>query len=195
MKFPTKTFGLAATALLAFSYPAIGADGWVTDFAAAKKTAEAEKKDLLMDFTGSDWCGWCIKLKEEVFSKEAFKKEAPNHFVLVELDYPRQTEQDPATKAQNEKLRTEYAIQGYPTIYLADSKGTPYARTGYQPGGSAAYLPHLSELRQVREKRDAAMTEAAKAEGLEKAKLLAKALETMEPEIVEVFYKPTVTEI
>ena len=61
----------------------------IQDFAKAKEAAKAAKKDLLIDFTGSDWCGWCIKLDEEVFSKDEFKKEAPTHFVLVKLDYPR----------------------------------------------------------------------------------------------------------
>lgn len=43
-----------------------GGEGWVSDFAAAKKEAAESKKDLLVDFTGSDWCGWCIKLVDEV---------------------------------------------------------------------------------------------------------------------------------
>ena len=63
--------------------------GWLTDFDKAVETAKQEKKDLLVDFTGSDWCGWCIKLKEEVFDHDEFTKAVTPHFVLVALDYPR----------------------------------------------------------------------------------------------------------
>ena len=77
---------------------------WLDDFEAAKAKAEKDGKDLLLDFTGSDWCSWCGKLKEEVFNTEAFQKEAPKHFVLVELDFPRQKKLAEKVKQQNEKL-------------------------------------------------------------------------------------------
>ena len=99
-------------------------DLWIQDFAAAKARAKAEKKDLLVDFTGSDWCGWCIKLDNEVFGEEAFQAEAPKHFVLVKLDYPRDksilTEE---IIAQNAALQATYAIQGFPTILLMTADG------------------------------------------------------------------------
>ena len=74
---------------------------WQTKFEDAKTKAKADKKFLLVDFTGSDWCGWCIKLKQEVFDQEAFQKEAPQRFVLVELDFPRRS-----NCPQNSRLRT-----------------------------------------------------------------------------------------
>ena len=81
MTFPLKSLAL----LFAFSICPLWAsgDGWMTDFEAAKEKAKKEGKDLLIDFTGSDWCGWCIKLSKEVFEQEAFKKEAPQSFILV----------------------------------------------------------------------------------------------------------------
>ena len=162
----TASFTVTSACLLA------AGDGWMTDFDEAKKEAEAGKKDLLMDFTGSDWCGWCIRLKEEVFSKEAFKKAAPDHFVMLELDFPKSVEQSESLKTQNSLLRDFYEIQGYPSIVLTDAEGRAYAKTGYQKGGAEAYLSHLEELRQIRVKRDEAFAKAESATGLEKAKLL-----------------------
>jgi thioredoxin-related protein len=116
---------------------------WTADFAAAKKEAAASDKDLLIDFTGSDWCGWCIKLTKEVFSHDEFKEGVKDKFVLVELDFPQDKSKLPEeTQKQNEKLGAEYAVQGYPTILLTDAEGRPYAATGYQKGGPEAYLKH-----------------------------------------------------
>ena len=153
-----------------------GGEGWTDDFEKAKKQATTEKKDLLLDFTGSDWCGWCIRLNKEVFDQEAFKKASPKHFVLVELDFPRGKELAPKVKAQNEKLQKEFAVQGFPTIFLTDNLGRPYAQTGYQPGGPEAYLKHLEELRQKRVTRDEHFGKAMKAEGIEQAKHLSAGL-------------------
>ena len=84
------------------------ADLWLTDFEKAKAQAKAEKKDLLVDFTGSDWCGWCMKLDEEVFSQDVFTASAPKDFVLVKLDYPQKTPQPDELKEQNKKLAEQY---------------------------------------------------------------------------------------
>ncbi len=176
------TFSLASALLLTSSAHA-GGEGWLTDFEAAKKKASAENKDLLVDFTGSDWCGWCIKLSEEVFSQDEFKKAAPEKFVLVELDFPNdQSKMDEKTIAQNQMLAKKFQIQGYPTILLLDADGLPYAKTGYQPGGPSAYLTHLNDLQSARIKRDAKFAEAAKLDGVEKAKALYAGLMTIPAE-------------
>ena len=84
---------LAGLALaLTASFATAAGDEWMTDFEAAKKKAAAENKDLLVDFTGSDWCGWCIKLVDEVFKHDSFKKGVADKFVLVELDFPKKPE-------------------------------------------------------------------------------------------------------
>jgi len=179
--------------MLAFS-SLRAADSWATDFEKAKAAAVKDGKDLLMDFTGSDWCGWCIRLQEEVFSKDAFQQEAPKHFVLVELDFPQGKEQSEALKQQNEKLQLEYGVEGFPSIILADAQGRPYAVTGYEPGGAARYLAHLAELRKVRTARDAAFKKASAAGGVEKAKLIVEALSELEPHLVHTFYKKEIEE-
>ena len=119
------------------TFPAsAGGEGWSHDFEAAKKQAAEQKKDLLVDFTGSDWCGWCIKLNEEVFSHDPFKTGVADKFVLVEIDFPRdKSKLSDETQKQNAMLQKQFSIQGFPTILLMDAAGLPYAQTGYQAGG------------------------------------------------------------
>jgi thioredoxin-related protein len=121
---------------------------WETDFAAAKKRAKAEKKAMLLDFTGSDWCGWCMRLQKEVFATPEFKKYAKTQLVLVEVDFPRNKPLPRKEKEQNDKLGEEYHVQGYPTIILLNSDGGEVARTGYKEGGPENYIAHLKELLQ-----------------------------------------------
>ena len=187
----TATFGWAlASSLLADDKL------WVNEFENAKQTAAKEGKDLLIDFTGSDWCSWCIKLHKEVFDLDAFKTAAPKNFVLVELDYPRdKSKLSKEVQDQNEKLQTQFAIQGFPTILLADAAGRPYAQTGYQQGGAEAYVKHLDELRAVKVKRDEAWKKAEGAQGAEKAKFLAEGLKAIAFDLAAIHYKPVVEEI
>ena len=168
-----------------------GGEGWTSDYAAAKKQAAEGKKDLLIDFTGSDWCGWCIKLNDEVFKHEPFKAGVKDNFVLVELDFPKDTSKlSEETQKQNAELGKKYAVQGYPSIVLCDAEGRPYAATGYQPGGPEKYVTHLNELRAAKAKRDEAFATAKKAEGPAKAKALVAALDAMklDEQVVSNFY-------
>ena len=191
-----KTPIIASVAALVLSLPALAAEGWLVDYEAAKAKASSEKKELLLDFTGSDWCTWCIRLRKEVFEEESFKKAAPEQFVLVELDFPQDSSKQPAAvKAQNEKLRDQFEIEGYPSIILADAEGRPYAKTGYQKGGAAEYLKHLEELRAKGKARDAAFKRAEGASGLEKAKALSEGLAEVPEGFVPVFYKATLDQI
>ncbi len=171
---------------------------WKSDFTAAKKLAAESKQDLLMDFTGSDWCGWCIKLDKEVFSQDAFKAGVKDKFVLVEVDFPKDKSKLSAdTLKQNTELGGKYAIEGYPTILLCDAEGRPFGKTGYQAGGPEAYVKHLNELHAAKDVRDKAFAEAAKAEGVVKAKALVAALGAMglEDSVVANFYGEVVAQI
>lgn len=124
-----------------------GGDGWMTDFEAAKVKAKADNKHLLLDFTGSDWCGWCIKLNKEVFSKDAFKEYASVELVLVELDFPRDPSKLPEGVAeQNEALAKKYNVEGFPTILILSPEGKLIKKTGYQRGGAEAYVEHIKEI-------------------------------------------------
>ena len=123
---------------------------WVRDIAKAKAQARTEGKDLLINFTGSDWCGGCLRLDEEVFSTKAFIDAAPKHFVLLFIDFPRSAERkaDVLDADANQVLHDEYRIGGrFPAVVLATADGAPYARTAYEEGGPTAYLKHLADLR------------------------------------------------
>lgn len=121
--------------------------GWLTSYEQAQKEAQAKNRLLLMDFTGSDWCGWCIMLDKEVFSKPEFKEYASKNLVLLELDFPRMKKMPPDVTAQNEKLAVKYGIQGFPTVVVFDSSGKPLGALGYQAGGPQAFIAQLEKLR------------------------------------------------
>lgn len=194
----TLNLGIAASFALTLAPLFAGGEGWVSDFAAAKKQAADENKSLLIDFTGSDWCGWCIKLNEEVFQHDPFKTGVKDKFVLVELDYPKdKSKLSEEVQKQNEELKDKYGIRGFPTILLTDEKGVPYARTGYQQGGPEAYVTHLDELLEKRTARDEALAKAKDLEGPEKAKALVAVLEalSLEDEMVSAFYGDLVDQI
>ena len=125
---------------------AIGGE-WGTDWEAAKAQAKKENKPIFINFTGTDWCGWCIRLEKEVFSKKEFKDYAKDNLVLMEVEFPRKKKLPDDVKAQNKKLDKEYKIEGYPTLYLLDADGKKLSGdVGYRKGGPEAYVKHLKEL-------------------------------------------------
>jgi thioredoxin-related protein len=152
-------------------------NSWLTDFAAAKAKAKAEKKLLLVDFTGTDWCPFCIALRKTVFDKEPFKTEAPKQFVLVELDFPHEKEVPEELKAQNERRKRQYKITGFPTVLLMDAEGQVLAQTGFRPGGPEKYVANLAKLLKLHDDVTLMQTELAKTEGLDRARLLDRLIE------------------
>lgn len=136
---------MVSLAAVSFS---MGAESlWMHDFEAAKAKAVKEGKPIFINFTGTDWCGWCIKLEKEVFSKKAFQDYAKENLVLVEVDFPRKKEQTAELKEQNKKLDKEYGVEGYPTLYLLDAQGKKLTEDiGYREGGPEAYVAHLKSL-------------------------------------------------
>ncbi len=118
---------------------------WLTNFEDAKKEAKKSNKVILADFTGSDWCGWCKKLKAEVFDKAEFQTWADKHVVLLEVDFPRAKKLDPAVKKQNDALAKEHNITGYPTILFMDAEGKVVGQSGYVAGGPEAWIAKAEE--------------------------------------------------
>ena len=99
---------------------------WLTDFDAAKAKAKSDHKLVLLEFTGSDWCGYCKLMQAEVFSKPQFQEYAAKNLILVELDFPRAKPQSDAVKKQNMKLASEYEIEGFPTLIVLNPKGSEW---------------------------------------------------------------------
>ncbi len=120
---------------------------WSDDFTASLAKGKADKKLVLVDFTGSDWCGWCIKLDKEVFSTPEFATYAASNLELVKLDFPRRTQLPAKIKAQNDALAAKYKIEGFPTILVFNSAGQEVARLGYMEGGPSAFIAELKKLK------------------------------------------------
>ncbi len=154
---------------------------WLVDFEKAKKIAAEKGLDVMMEFTGSDWCPPCKALKAGVFDKEVFQTTAPKHFVLVKLDNPRdKSKQSKEEQEQYRKLSQVYSVSGVPTVILADPEGKPYAKiVGYGRQKAEVYTDNLVEQIANRKTRDEAFAKAKKAEGVERAKLLDETLEAL----------------
>jgi protein disulfide-isomerase len=128
--------------------PSQATSSWLTDFKQAQRQAKANKKLLLLNFTGSDWCGYCIVLDRQVFSQQQFKEYANKNLVLMEVDFPRRKAQPTPVKIQNEELAQKYGVEGYPTIIVLNSDGKALGALGYTPGLRAeSFIAALEKLR------------------------------------------------
>lgn len=127
---------------------------WHTDMSKATDISIKENKPLFLFFTGSDWCGWCIRLQKEVFKTPEFIKWAKESVVLVELDFPRKNNQTEAVKLQNAQLQQQLQVSGYPTVWFVsaakstDSKVnlTALGSTGYVAGGPKVWLDGANQI-------------------------------------------------
>lgn len=97
---------------------------WTMDYPAAIELAKTANKPVILNFTGSDWCGWCKLMDKNVFSQDAWKAYAKEAVVLVWLDFPRNKDLVPAEiMEQNKKLAEQYGVQGYPTYVILNAAG------------------------------------------------------------------------
>lgn len=118
----------------------------MTNFEIAKSQSKINNKPILLIFSGSDWCSWCVKLDSEIFSQPEFKEWADRNVITVIADFPARKELPPDLTIQNEALKNQYNITGFPTVLLLNSEGELIARTGYQHGGAEKYIAHLENL-------------------------------------------------
>lgn len=119
---------------------------WFTSMSQAQEAARKEKKVIFVDFTGSDWCPWCVRLHDEVLNQPAFKEYAAKNLVLLLVDFPRDKVQTKEQKEANNALAQKYGIRGFPTILILNSDGKVLAKTGYRRGGASAYVNHLKNI-------------------------------------------------
>ena len=143
-----KAFALLFTALAFISSPLLAEDTWLTDLPKALEQAKSQKKMVLLDFTGSDWCPPCKALHKTVLTSTEFSKFAADNLVLVELDFPRSKQQTPELKAANQSLAKKYEIKGYPTIIVLDADGKElFKKVGYGGTSAADYVADLAKLK------------------------------------------------
>ncbi len=127
---------------------------WHTDMSKATDISIKENKPMFLFFTGSDWCGWCIRLQKEVFKTPEFIKWAKENVVLVELDFPRKNEQTDAVKMQNAQLQQQLQVRGYPTVWFVSAVKTDEGKvnltalgsTGYVAGGPEKWLEGANQI-------------------------------------------------
>jgi len=119
---------------------------WFTNLEKAQEVAQEKDLPIFIHFTGSDWCGWCWKLEEEVYSKPIFQEYVSGNMVMVTIDFPKKIQQTAEVKTYNRSLATRFNIKGFPTVQLLNPDGTPIAQTGYQKGGPEKYIEHLKEF-------------------------------------------------
>jgi len=138
---------LLASALWLFALSPARADlNWLTNFQKAQEEARASNKLLLINFTGSDWCPWCIRLEREVFSKPEFAIYARENLVLLMADFPRAKALTREVRQQNSQLAERFRIQGFPTIVVLNGEGKAVGELFYVPGGPAAFIAELKKL-------------------------------------------------
>lgn len=128
--------------LITFSAIAVQAQEaeWHTDLNKAIALSNKSDKPLFLFFTGSDWCGWCIKLQKEVFKTPEFAKWAKDNVVLVELDFPKRTPQPDEIKQRNAQLNSFFKVRGYPTVWITDVIKTEEGKIQFDPRGSSGYV-------------------------------------------------------
>ena len=126
---------------------------WYTDISLASEAAVTENKPMLILFTGSDWCSWCIRLQREVFNRESFTTWSKQNVILVEIDFPRYKEQPDSIVQQNKLLQEQFGIQGYPTVWFVSVNKiddtivtTPLGQSGYIPGGPQSWIDNANSI-------------------------------------------------
>lgn len=119
---------------------------WTSDLPAAQARAKAEGKAVLLNFTGSDWCGWCIKLRRDVFQKPEFESYARTNLVLVEVDFPKRKELPSEMQKANRKLAQQFQVQGYPTLILVDASGAKLGTVNYGNGGTRTFIAEVEKV-------------------------------------------------
>ena len=145
----TFCLGLAALAASVAFAKTSTPEGWLDDYDAALARAAAGNRQVLIDFSGSDWCGWCRRLEKEVFATEAFRKAAAERFVLLMVDSPEdESLLSDKAREQNPRLVEKFGVDGFPTVVVLDAKGEEVCRMGYAEGGPEKYLERLdAEIR------------------------------------------------
>jgi protein disulfide-isomerase len=121
---------------------------WLTDLAKAQAQAQAEKKMVFMDFTGSDWCPPCKALHKNVLTSSEFLNYAKENLVLLVVDFPRSKPQSEALRTANEELAKKFAVDSFPTIIVLHANGKKLSReSGYDGSNAKEFVAKLKKLK------------------------------------------------
>lgn len=119
---------------------------WTEDYEEAQNEAKEHDLPILLLFTGSDWCGYCIRLEDAVFSERDFEKFADQNIVLMKADFPR-AKQKSAIKKQNAELKKEFKASGYPSVFILSPKGKTLGRIhGYGGWSVDEYIDKIEKI-------------------------------------------------
>ena len=121
---PTTTNSTTTTKPQADTYKSDKA-GWLVDLDEAYALSVKEKKPIMANFTGSDWCGWCKRLDAAVFVKPEFQAWAKKNVVLLELDFPRGKQIPQKNREQNAAMQNALQVSGYPTVWVINLTKDP----------------------------------------------------------------------
>ena len=119
---------------------------WIDNFEAGQMISEKTGRHMLINFTGSDWCIWCKRLKEEIYEHTDFKEYAGKKLVLVEIDFPRRKPLPEKTALANNELAKKFDIRGYPSVIILGPDGQLAGRTGYVRGGVVEFLTGIKQI-------------------------------------------------
>jgi len=120
---------------------------WLTDLDEAYEISKKTGKPIMANFTGSDWCGWCKRLKKSVFIKDDFKSWADDNVVLLELDFPRRKKLPADLAKQNAGLQQAFKIRGYPTVWVFNlDKNSDTDKYEIDPLGKTGYKASVTEF-------------------------------------------------
>lgn len=190
--FPVKSLLLATAAAI---LPAFGEINWLTTPDDAYAQARESGKNVFIEFTGSDWCGFCKILKKNVLSSPEFEKALGDQYVFLELDFPRKTSLPEEQQKVNRELAKKMEITGYPSIVLTDKNGQPYAKSVGAPLKPDEFLKAAASWEQSKTDRDKHFERADALSGKEKAAALYDGLKTMDSSLWKPFYGEVVKEI
>jgi thioredoxin-related protein len=135
--------------LLLGTVPAGAQQGhWLSNYAQALDQAKTGDKPVLLDFTGSDWCPWCIRMDKEVLDTTQFKDYATKNLILMLVDFPQGKQLPQNVQDQNNDLQKKYNAQAFPTFILIDKDGNVLGQQeGYLEGGPSAFIAKIESMK------------------------------------------------
>jgi len=121
-------------------------EGWLVLLEEAYTESKKTGKPIMANFTGSDWCGWCIRLTKAVFSKDEFKTWADDNVVLLELDFPRRSKLPENIEVQNRSMQQAFQVRGFPSVWVFDLDRDAEGKYNVSAHGKTGYAPTVGEF-------------------------------------------------